>query len=336
MGKQNRLRGVAPVRAALSAALLLAAWFPAAGSSADGDGALVEQLRRELAEREAQVVDLKERLARLQSQRASEPADAGGDDELDRALESSLVRQGGSVLRAGTREIEPEISYFYDEPSRSGRRDGFGLALTGRIGLPGSMQAELRLPYVVSDHWSGVGESAGWGDVRLSLLKEFIAATPDGRPSLLAFAQWRAPTGDEDRLPPTGHGQHAIQIGVTTVARQDPVVLFGSLFYTFNLDSTRLRDRTRYEAGDVLGGRLGAYLAATPDTSLYAGLAFDANAADRLDGMRIKRSSTMSGVLELGTTTILGRGRFLNVTGGIGFTREAPEFSLAVSLPMRF
>lgn len=351
MEKQNRFCGFTPVKRSVNWALpllVVASALSAPAGAAENDQ-LVDELRRQLAEREAEIAALKQQLARTTEQagrprselavsapsalRGARPTE-GDDDELARALESALVKQGGGVLRPGTVELEPEFSYYYSEPTGTRRRDNLGLAMTVRVGLPASMQAELHVPYVVRDHWSGVGTSSGLGDVRLGLTKELLPGTYHA-PSLLAFAQWRTATGDINRSPPTGFGQQALQFGLSTVKRQDPVVLFGSLFYTVNKGSAHLRDGALFRAGNFFGGRFGAYLAATPDTSLYAGLAFNSNMADRLNSNRIDGSSRLSSVLELGTTTVIGRGRFLNIFGGIGVTPAAPKFSLTVSLPIR-
>lgn len=349
--------GKAVRSARLSLALVGSALWATVAAGVAESSPSVDELRRQLAAQEAEIVALREQLARPPSlpadcaapgapvrtaSAASAPPAAGkrsgmddDDEELTRALESSLVRQGGGVLRPGAKEIEPEFSYLYDEPTGGGRRDRFGLALTARIGLPDAMQGEFRLPYVVRDRWSGVSTSAGVGDVQFGLSREFSAGS-ERAASLLGFAQWRTATGDVERNPPTGFGQQAIMFGVSTVRRQDPVVLFGSLSYTASIGSADLRDGARLRAGNVFGGRLGAYLAATPETSLYSGLAFNSNADDRFDGRRIDGSSRLSGVLELGSTTVIGRGRFLNISAGIGFTPAAPKFTLTLSSPLRF
>jgi hypothetical protein len=257
------------------------------------------------------------------------------EEGLLSALESSLVREGGGVLRPGTFEIEPEFSYFYDEPTTGRRRDAFGFAMTARLGLRGSMQAELRLPYVVDDRWSGVGHSSGIGDARLGLTKEVWRET-ETAPAVFAFAQWRTTTGDINRQPPTGFGQDAIEIGVTSTRRQDPIVLFGSVSYTINFGAAHLNSGAHYESANVFGLRLGTYLAATPDTSLSAAVRLNTNRADRFDGVPVESTNRLRGSLELAATTVIGRGRFLNVAADIGFTSAAPKLGLTVSLPFRF
>jgi hypothetical protein len=265
-------------------------------------------------------------------------APGGADEEemLSSALESALVRQGGRVLSRGTVEIEPEVSFFYDEPIRGQRRDHFSAALTARFGLPWSMQAEVRIPYVLTDRWTGVGTSSGIGDIRLGLTKEMVAER-EWVPALLAFAQWRSTTGDINRNPPTGFGQDAVQFGLNAVKRQDPIVLFGSLGYTANLGSgARLRSGSRLDNGDVFGGRLGSFLSVTPDISLLLAVSANSFSADRFDAVRSTASDRLRGVVEIGAAATIARGLFLNVTAGIGVTPAAPDFALTVSLPYRF
>ena len=74
----------------------------------------------------------------------------------------------------------------------------------------------------------------------------------------------------------------ALQFGITASKRQDPLVLFGSVSYIANLGTAHLRSGSRVNAGDVFGGRLGAFLAATPDTSLLLAIAANSFSADRV------------------------------------------------------
>jgi hypothetical protein len=365
--EQDRFCGLAKMSQVLHSALpiLIVACVLSTRVDAQSD-AVVEDLRRQLAQRDAEISALRQQVESLQSERTAAPsgikspskalpaspqtADAAStgltsgrsvrnsaneDNELATALESSLVRQGGAVLSSGTIEFEPELSYFYDEPTTGARRDAFATAITVRFGLPAAMQAEVYVPYVIRDHASGIGSASGIGDVRVGLTKELLKER-EGTPALLVFGRWRTTTGDINRNPPTGFGQNAIQIGFTTTKRKDPALLFGSVSYTANLGTARLRNGARLDSGNVFGARLGAYLAATPDTSFYWGVAYSSSNADRFNDERVELTNRARGFLELGSTTIIGRGRFLNIGIGIGVTPAAPRFSFTMSLPIRF
>jgi hypothetical protein len=247
-------------------------------------------------------------------------------------LESALVRRGARLLPPGRMEFEPEVSYFYDEPIETVRRDHAGLAATLRIGLPGAMQADIRAPLVLRDRLSGLGRSSGLGDVTVALTRQLMLERSSAA-SPFAALEWRAPTGDVNSFPATGFGQHAVRAGVTLLRRHDPVVLHGHLSYVVNLGEARLHDGMRMDSGNVLGGQLGFFLVATPDTSLFANIALNSSSADRFDGHRLEFTDRLSGLVEIGAATALGRGRFLNVAAGIGFTPAAPKIVLTLSMP---
>ena len=260
---------------------------------------------------------------------------SGEDDELAGALENALVRQGGRLLPRGAFEVEPEVSYFYDEPTKGRRRDHYGAAVSIRAGLPAALQIEARLPYVLRDHWSGVGKASGMGDIVLGLSKE-VLSEKEYLPAAIAFAYLKSKTGQIERSPSTGSGQRAVQMGLSITRRRDPAVLFGSLSYTAQHGRFRLRDGTSGTAGDVLGGRMGAMLAVTPDTSLHCAVSANSHAQHYLDRRTVEASDRLHGTFEFGAATTIGRGLFLNVGAGIGFTPAAPKFALQVSVPMRF
>ena len=187
----------------------------------------------------------------------------------------------------------------------------------------------MTVPYVLSDQQSGVGRTAGLGDINLGLTKSLVAER-DYVPELLVFGNWKSTTGRSDGDLPTGTGANAYQAGLTAVKRQDPLVLFGSLSYTWNGRSGQV------EYGDTLGGQLGTILAATPDTSVLVDVDLNSNFASRFGGQRIGTSDRLIGVFEVGTATVLGRDWLLNVTAGVGFTPSAPDLQLTVSVPKRF
>jgi uncharacterized coiled-coil protein SlyX len=329
------------------------------GSAAAQDNTVEDNLRRQVAEQKAEIATLRQRLESLTSQRPARPPDAGGkttneasptaaqttpaaignskydDQELATALESSLIRQGAAVLSPGTFEIEPELSYFYDESAGKRRRDAFGTAISARFGLPKAMQMGVYLPYVIKDRIAGGGSASGIGDVYLSLTKEVRRESAEG-PALLIFGNWRTTTGDISSNPPTGFGQHAIRLGLTATKRMDPALLMGSVSYTTNRGTARLPNGARLKSGDVFGVRLGSYLAATPETSFYWGISYNSSGADRFNDERVVLTDRARGVLELGSTTIVGRGRFFNLGIGIGVTPAAPRLALTMSLPFRF
>ena len=97
--------------------------------------------------------------------------------------------------------------------------------------------------------------NTGLGDVEIGLTKQLFEERI-GRPGLLAGLSWKTSTGDVDENGVSlGSGGDALQGSLTAVKRLDPLVLFGSLSYTDNLDAS-IAGQT-VEAGDLIGLKLG-------------------------------------------------------------------------------
>jgi hypothetical protein len=250
------------------------------------------------------------------------------EEVASRALERALVLQSGRVVPRGAVEVEPEINYFYSEPNGR-RRDTFISALTARLGLPWAAQVEVRVPYVAYDRLSDVDTSSGLGDIELALTKQVLSER-EFVPALLIAGRWKTTSGKSEGVLPTGTGTDALQASLTAVKAQDPLVLFGTIRYTANIPSGERHP------GDSVGGKLGTFLAATPDTSLLLDIDVESSFPGRFGQQEITGTDRLAGIVELGLATVLSRTTLLNITTGIGFTSAAPDFRLTVSLPVRF
>ena len=284
-----------------------------------------EELQRLLEERDATIRQLQERL------RASEkPQD---DEEMDRALERALVQQGGLVLRAGTYEIEPQLSYAHWDKRRSTLRHASEAALGLRAGLGWDSQFQLRVPYLHVR--SSADSETGLGDIGVSLSRQF-ASERGAWPSLVASVGWLARTGEDglDGGVPMGGGFNVVQAGFTAVKRRDPLVFFGGLSYA--APQSREISGVRLEPGDTLGVRFGSILAASPETSATVGLNLGFVSGARVDGERVPDSDEVLATLQIGFSTILGRRVLLSLSGDFRLSGDVPDFRLSASLPIRF
>ena len=69
------------------------------------------------------------------------------DDDLDRALERTLVREGALVLPPWTYELTPQFSYtHWNKIQDPTVRNSYSAALTFRMGLPWNSQISATLP----------------------------------------------------------------------------------------------------------------------------------------------------------------------------------------------
>jgi hypothetical protein len=293
-------------------------------------GQSVDELKGMLEERDATIRQLKDRIQALAKDAV--PQDAA-DEEMDRALERTLVQQGGLVLRAGTYELEPQLSYAHWDKRRSAIRHTSEAAIGFRAGLPWESQFQMRVPYVHVR--TAAGSETALGDIDFSLSKQ-LTRDRGSWPGLIASLGWFSRTGEDgfDGGAPTGGGFDVLQAGFTAVKRHDPLVFFGGLSYASPL--SREISGVKIEPGDTVGVRFGSILAASPETSANVGLNLGFVRATRLDGQRIPESDTVLGTLQIGFSTILTRRVLLNISGDFRVTGDVPNFRLSATLPVRF
>jgi hypothetical protein len=281
---------------------------------------------------------------------APSSAPAPGTVQVDeataqRALERSLVRTGALLLERGRGEIEADLAYSRQEneiPVSVGTppgtvakdtvyRDVVEPSVLLRVGLPARTQFELGLPYRYAreEHFleSGAGTLAsfsdsrtGIGDLRIGLAKGLVTEGPS-KPNVVARVTWDTGTGQSDRANVVslgGYGSDELEFSVNATKRQDPLVFSGGVFY---------RRAVNGDGRDVYALSLGALLAASPDTSLR--VTFDqvhANGAGPY---------ALSSLLTFGASSIIGAGKFLDLSVSAGLTRAAPAYvtRLAFSVP---
>jgi hypothetical protein len=275
------------------------------------------------------------------------------EDLIDRALERTLVQEGVLLLPFGQAEIEPAFEYTRREndfPFGIGgtvaegkvRRNEFETSATVRIGLPFDSQVELGIPYnVVGESFTGEVNGvpqnnssetgSGFGDASVGLAKTLLREDGSWWPDLIGRVTYDAGTGKtRDNGVFLGGGFNEVGGSLSAVKRQDPLAFVGSVSYakTFEHDDV--------EPGDEIGFSLGTVLAASPETSLS--FFFSQTFADdtKIDGEKIDGSDQVVGTFGVGAATTLGRNVLLSVTGNIGLTDDAPDYSVGVSLPIRF
>ncbi len=338
--------------ATLAAALLVAC------PTAKAQSPSVEQLERELARRDALIEDLQRRLEsverRLGEPRGEAPAPArraepsGTDQLLSRALERSLVLSGGELLEAGELELEPGLQYEYARRSGSAivgpgvafqdvTRRSVSASVELRAGLPWGSQLELFLPYGkervdIATAGAATGTTqTGRGDLQLGFSKQLMREAP-GRPGLIGHLAWLEASG-ESNGPSQGHD--ALELGLTMVKRFEPVVFVAGLARSFNRPASL--GGARLEPADDNYATLTANLAASPDVSLRTGFSVSRSVGElRVNGAPISGSKHTIGMVELGGAVSLSPTTLLDIAVGIGVTNDSPDFSIGVSLPVRF
>ena len=278
------------------------------------------------------------------------------EEDVERALERSLTREGALLLPAGVLEIEPGFGYFRREddtptlvtmngdvfPGKLERNvDDLKADLALRLGLPWDTQLEIGIPYMrravetvtgagFAPTGSGSRTGNGPGDVRVGLAKTLLR---EGLwlPDLVGRFTWDTDSGtaSDDGIS-LGGGFQEFRASLTAIKRQDPIVFFGGLSYQHAVEKDRI------QPGSAVSANLGGFLALSPETSLRMLLSATIQDETRISGSRIGGSNRFAGNLVVGGSTLVAPGILLNLSAGVGLTDDADDFSVMLSLPIRF
>jgi hypothetical protein len=310
----------------------------------------VAQLKAELAAEEAQVAKLKKRVRELEQSppsltqpapiaapvgvRAAPPPPSlpADDDEAERALERTLVREGALVLAPFTYEVTPQASFaHWDKVQDPFIRNSYSAALSARMGLPWEMQVSVSLPYVFNELRNG-DSSSGLADAGFLISKELMRESEYGM-NLVGSVGWTSPTQNGSAFNPIPYVS-GFQGGLTASKRFDPLVVFGSLSYF----SSAARDvaGTPVNPSDIIGSRFGGSLAISPATSVTMGLNLSYLVNARPIDLIVPQSDRLLSTVDVGFATVVGPRTLLSVTAQFGVTGHVPDFRLIAALPIRF
>jgi hypothetical protein len=334
-----------------------------------------QDLQRQLQERDAIINDLMRRVDALERQqgrttaptippsRPAEPPSAAArtpeEETVARALERSLLEQGGQLLAPGTADISPFVQYSHTATNQLGivtsgavtsvapvtaRQDTLQYGVTLRYGLPWVSQINLTIPFATTWTDTTVGgvttsrSETGIGDIDIGLSKQLLFEK-GWLPDIIANLDYKTSTGSASFGPSgqiggTGTGADALSAGFTVVKRQDPLVFLGGLSYTYNFSGTD--DGFRVSPGDQIDVRAGTILAASPDTSLRFILDTAFAQKESVNGIRLAGSDRVSSILEIGASSVISASTFIDLGVGIGLTKDAPDFRVILSTPVRF
>jgi hypothetical protein len=279
------------------------------------------------------------------------------EEDIDRALERTLVQTGALLLPFGQAEVEPYFSYTRREDSNpaffveSGfpalgdqqvSRNEFVTGQNLRVGLPFDSQVEFDLPYRYVDQSVTTpvgfnqrrfqdGSGQGLGDLRVGLAKTLVRENGGWWPDLVARVTWDTDTGEtSDNEVGLDGSFHEVRGSLSAIKRQDPLAFVGGVSYEKSFENDDL------EPGDELGFSIGTVLAASPGTSLRLALSQSFSDNVRVDGEGINGSDQVMGMATFGASVVLGRGVLLDVAADIGLTDDAPDYAARASLPIRF
>ncbi len=144
---------------------------------------------------------------------------------------------------------------------------------------------------------------------------------------------------------PTGSGFYTLQPGVTILYPTDPAVFFGGLNYQYNFARSDVTMNTTQgdvdigdvKPGDVIGYNFGMGLALNEKSSFSLGYDGASVGKTKINGSDAINSSRIQlGTLLLGYSQRVSPSTSVGLTVGVGVTRDTPDVTLGLRVPMAF
>ena len=259
----------------------------------------------------------------------------------------TTTQTGAVALRYGlTNRLEAEvrIPYVYGHTDTISREIFTGTATDRVFGASGHGlgDVEATARYQINDGGADKAYYVAWLRFKSRTGRDPFEVTTD---CVQRCVQNATGTGLPLQLP-TGSGFYSVQPGVTWLYPSDPVVFFGNVSYLHNFTrhhvSRTLLLAGKEELGDVKVGDVA-------DVSVGMGLALNEKASFSIGydqswvGVTKQNNRTVAGSAKtvLGTLLIGGSYRFndkrtLNFTLGVGVTRDTPDATVTVRMPMTY
>jgi hypothetical protein len=267
---------------------------------------------------------------------------------VDRALEQSLVARGALLNPFGTAQVEPTFSYTRREVNNVAvvqngaavganvRRDEFEGDLALRFGLPFDSQLDVDFPYnivhqqVNTANGSNNDTGSGFGDIEVGFSKTLLRQEK-WWPDLIGRVFWNSDTGaSSDNNVPLNAGFNQVGGSLTALARKDPLAFVGSASYEAAFEKNNDRP------GNDLAFSIGAFLAASPETTLRLVLNQQFIDDAKVNGQSIEGSNQVQSAFTIGGAVSVAPGVLVDISADIGLTNEAPDYVARISVPIQF
>ncbi len=249
-----------------------------------------------------------------------------------------------------------------------------------RYGLSDRISVDVDVPYLYRTSSFIIGGAGGaastlsdstvnshaLGDVNFGLYYQFVKESQNF-PDIVGSLRVKAPTGTSpfgiklqqvdpnntnlvapNKLP-TGTGFWSITAGLSVLKTYDPVVLFGSLSYTYNVarsfsDISSVIGQTqpaKVKLGDVVqfGGGLALAFSERDSASLAYTMAIEPQTKTQAPGQgwqKVPGSQTVASTLIFGLNHVFSKHLTMNASVAVGLTPDAPNFVVGVRFPYTF
>ena len=239
-------------------------------------------------------------------------------------------------------------------------------SLTARYGLLSRLELDIRVPYVLENTATQTRPLAtaavtnsffnsagnGLGDVEVALRTQLNAFRGNNM-VWIASLRLKSRTGTsifQEPIDPasglqtrlaTGSGFYAVQPGITFLMPSDPAVFFGGAAYTYSIGRNVGHGYGYIHPGGIIDLTLGMGLTLNERASFSIGyqqsIVNPTGQTTPASGLALAQVGTLQlGTLRFGVTYQVNPKTLLNVTIGIGVTRDTPDLEATMRLPVTF
>jgi hypothetical protein len=289
------------------------------------------------------------------------------DDDADsaKALEQvfsaseksyTLLKKGERTLTYGfdyslTRDTQIETYRANDNvisvAAQAQAQHTFTNSFSFDYGIWDNLTFSVRLPFVAAYDTERSIDTYSLGDISTSLRWQPWPSVR-GKPSTTLYATLGLPTGqspydlDSDTALSTGSGYYSLGGGANLSYVIDPVVLFGSLGYTYNMPVTDVnqvrggRLLEKVEPGATLSYSMGFAYALSYDVSLSTSyqMAYSLKPTYTFADQEVEGTEQTSAIMNFSLGLRTSPDYIVNVNAGFGMTEDSPDVLLGVSMPL--
>lgn len=287
-------------------------------------------------------------------------------EEAKKTVSQPLIEKGGILLKKGQFQIEPSILYSHFSKNRivisgfsifeailigriyaeDAERDTILTSLTTRYGLLNNTELELRIPLryrrdeviVIADNRETTNDRFGIGDIEAAIYHQVLYE--QGRvPDVVLNLQAKSRTGEDpyglatDEVP-LGTGHWGVKGGLTVSKTNDPVIIFGTLGYFWNIERDVAGEN--WDPGNTVEYGIGLAYALNPQISLNTRIEHRLTGKTERDGEEFARSQLNVATLYSGFTYAISENLAFDLTVGAGLTEDSPDFVLQLRMPYTF
>lgn len=287
--------------------------------------------------------------------------DADSNKALEQVFQAS--EQSYTLLKKGERTLTYGFDYslvrdtvietfrtgnnVYSVVGQSEAQHTFTNSFTFDYGVWDNLTFSIRLPLVAAYDTERNLDTYSLGDISTSLRWQPWASVR-GKPVTTLYATLGLPTGQSpyDINPETGmstgSGYYSLGGGANVSYVIDPVVLFGSLGYTYNLpihnvDQARGgRLLTDVEPGPTISYNMGFAYALSYDVSLSTSyqMAYTLKPTYTFGDEEIEGKEQTSALMSFSLGLRTSPDYIVNINAGFGMTEDSPDVLLGLSMPL--